>query len=196
MLLSLDRTKEVHLSSIIWRLFPALILLPASLAAQTTLDSVARRLKPGQTVRLHLQTGQRAEGRFAVYQPDQSVVQLAMRDTTIQFAMIDSIWVRKTGAGTGAIIGAVLVGVPSALLWGSLCSGLSDSGGGCDQWGTVIGLSVAGAGAGALLGAAIGSASSHWQLRYAAPRVSFKVNPLPAQRLGVGLSIPLAALIR
>jgi hypothetical protein len=195
-LLSLDRTKEVQLSSIIWRLIPALILLPASLAAQTTLDSVARRLKPGQTVRLHLQTGQRAEGRFAVYQPDQSVVQLAMRDTTIQFAMIDSIWVRKTGAGTGAIIGAVLVGVPSAILWGSLCSGLSDSGGGCDQWGTVIGLSVAGAGAGALLGAAIGSASSHWQLRYAAPRVSFKVNPLPAQRLGVGLSIPLGAVIR
>jgi len=195
MWLSLDRTKEVHLSSIIWRLIPALILLPASLAAQTTLDSVARRLKPGQTVRLHLQSGQRAEGRFAVYQSDQSVVQLAMRDTTIQFAMIDSIWVRKSGAKTGALIGSVLVGVPSAILLGSLCSTFSD-GGGCDQWGTVIGVSVVGAGAGALLGALIGSASSHWQLRYAAPRVVFKVNPLPAQRLGVGLSIPLSALIR
>jgi len=195
MWLSLDRTKEVHLSSIIWRLIPALILLPASLAAQTTLDSVARRLKPGQTVRLHLQSGQRAEGRFAVYQSDQSVVQLAMRDTTIQFAMIDSIWVRKSGAKTGALIGSVLVGVPSAILLGSLCSTFSD-GGGCDQWGTVIGVSVVGAGAGALLGALIGSASSHWQLRYAAPRVAFKVNPLPAQRLGVGLSIPLSALIR
>jgi len=195
MRLSLDRTKEVHLSSIIWRLIPALILLPASLAAQTTLDSVARRLKPGQTVRLHLQSGQRAEGRFAVYQSDQSVVQLAMRDTTIQFAMIDSIWVRKSGAKTGALIGSVLVGVPSAILLGSLCSTFSD-GGGCDQWGTVIGVSVVGAGAGALLGALIGSASSHWQLRYAAPRVTFKVHPLPAQRLGVGLSIPLSAVIR
>lgn len=177
------------MSSIIWRLIPALILLPASLAAQTTLDGVARQLKPGQTVRLHLQTGQRAEGRFAVYQPDFSVVQLEMRDTTISFATIDSIWVRKTGAKTGAIVGAVVVGVPSALLWGSLCAAFSESGGGCDQWGTVVGLSVAGAGVGALLGAAIGSASSHWQLRYASPRVAFRVNPLPAQRVGVGLSI-------
>lgn len=176
------------MSSITWRLIPALILLPAALAAQATLDSMARQLKPGQTVRLHLQTGQRAEGRF-VYQPDLSVVQLTMRDTTIPFAMIDSIWVRKTGAGTGALVGAVVVGVPSALFWGSLCGALSESGGGCDQWGTVVGLSVAGAGVGALLGAAIGSASSHWQLRYASPRVAFRVNPLPAQRVGVGLSI-------
>jgi hypothetical protein len=124
-----------------------------------------------------------------------SVVQLAMRDTTIQFAMIDSIWVRKSGAGTGAIIGAVVVGVPSALFWGALCTGLSE-GDGCPQWGAVAGLTMAGAAAGALLGTAIGSASSHWQLRYAAPRVAFKVNPLPDQRLGVGLSIPLGAVIR
>jgi hypothetical protein len=89
----------------------------------------------------------------------------------------------------------VLVGVPSAVILGSLCTSMSDTGG-CDQWGAVIGVSLAGAGAGALLGALIGSASSHWQLRYAAPRIAFKVNPLPAQRLGVGLSIPLAALIR
>jgi hypothetical protein len=176
------------------RLIPALILLPASLAAQATLDSVARQLKPGQTVRLHLQTGLRAEGRFTAYQPDSSIVRLAMRDTTLPFAMIDSIWVRKTGASTGAIVGAVAVGVPSALFWGALCTGLSD--GECGQWGAVAGLTMAGAGVGALLGAAIGSAATHWQLRYGTPRVALKVDPLPAHRLGVGLSIRLGPVIR
>jgi hypothetical protein len=182
------------LSSIAWRLIPALILLPASLAAQATLDSVARQLKPGQSVRLQSQTGQRVQGRFAVYHPDPPAVQLAMRDTTIPLALIDSIWVRKTGAKTGAIVGAVAVGVPSALFWGALCNLAGD--GECRQWGAVAGLTVAGAGVGALLGAAIGSAASRWQLRYGSPRVSLKVNPLAAQRLGVGLSIRLGAVIR
>jgi hypothetical protein len=194
-LLLYDRTKEVHLFAITCRLIPALVLLPAALAAQATLDSVALHLKPGQTVRLHLQTGQRAEGRFTAYQPDSSVVRLAMRDTTLPFAMIDSIWVRKTGAQTGAIVGAVAVGVPSALFWGALCTGLSD-GGECGQWGAVAGLAMAGAGVGALLGAAIGSASSHWQLRYASSPVALKVDPLPAHRLGIGLSIQLGPVIQ
>ncbi len=182
------------MSSATCRLIPLLMLLPVSLAAQATLDSVTRRLRPGQTVRLHSQTGQRAEGRFAVYHSDPPVVQLTMRDSTIQFAMVDSIWVRKTGAKTGAIVGAVAIGVPSALFWGALCSGLSH--GECGEWGAVAGLTAAGAGVGALLGAAIGSASSRWQLRYAAPEVALKFLPLPTQRFGVGLSIRLPALSR
>lgn len=181
------------MSSIAWRLIPALILLPASLAAQLSLDSVARQLKPGQTVRLHSQTGQRVEGRFTVYNPDPGVVQLNMRDTTVAFGSIDSIWVRKSGTGTGALLGAVIVGVPSALIFSSLCSGLSE-GGGCDQTGAVVALTGAGAAVGALLGAAIGSASSHWQLRYGSPQVALRITPLPAQRLGVGFSIRFAPL--
>lgn len=180
--------------ALISRLIPVLILLPASLAAQATLDSVARQLKPGQTVRLHLQTGQRAEGRFTAYQSDSSIVRLAMRDTTLPFAMIDSIWVRKTGAKTGAIVGAVAVGVPSALVWEAFCNLAGD--GECGQWAAVAGLTVASAGVGALLGAAIGSASSHWQLRYPSPRVALKVAPLPARRLGIGLSIRLGPVSR
>lgn len=182
------------MSSATCRLIPLLILLPASLAAQTTLDNAIGRLRPGQKVRLHSQTGQRAEGRFTVYNPDQAAVQLDMRDTTIRFAMVDSLWVRSTGAKTGAIVGAVVLGVPSALFWGALCNVAGD--GECGQWGTVAGLTVAGAGVGALLGAGIGSLSSHWQLRYAAPRVGVKFTPLPTQRLGVGLSIRLPAVSR
>jgi len=192
---SYDRTKEVHLSSATCRLIPLLMLLPASLAAQTTLDDAIRRLRPGQTVRLHSQTGQLAEGRFTVYQSDPPVVHLAMRDTTIPFAMVDSIWVRTTGAKTGAIVGAVAVGVPSAVFLVWACNGLSE-GSGCDAWGAVAGLTVAGAGVGALLGAAIGSASSRWQLRYAAPQVGLKFTPLPMQRLGIGISIRIPALSR
>jgi hypothetical protein len=175
-----------------YRLIPLLILLPASLAAQSTLDSVIRRLRPGQTVRLHSQTGQLAEGRFSVYHPDPPVVHLAMRDTTIPFAMVDSLWVRKTGAQTGAIIGAVAIGVPSAIFWGAVCN----MDGGCGQWGVVAGLTVAGAGVGAVLGGVVGSFSSRWQLRYASPRVALKFSPLPTQRLGVGLSIRLPAVSR
>ena len=183
------------MSSVTSRLIPLLILLPVSLAAQTTLNDAIGRLKPGQTVRLHSQTGQRAEGRFSVDETDSSVVQLAMRDTTIRFAMVDSIWVRKTGASTGAIVGAVVVGVPSALFWGALCG--SDGGSNSSTCGgTVAVLTVAGAGVGALLGAAIGSASSRWQLRYASPQVGLKFSPLPTQRFGVGLSIRLPAVRR
>ena len=182
------------MSSATCRLIPLLILLPASLAAQTTLDDAIRSLRPGQTVRLHSQTGQLAEGRFTVYQSDPPVVHLAMRDTTIPFTMIDSLWVRTTGAKTGAIVGAVAVGVPSALFWGALCNVAGD--GECGQWGIVAGLTVAGAGVGALLGAAIGSASSRWQLRYAAPQVGLKFTPLPMQRLGIGISIRIPALSR
>jgi hypothetical protein len=183
------------MSSVTCRLIPLLILLLASLAAQTTLDDAIGRLRPGQTVRLHSQTGQRAEGRFTIYHPDPPVVHLAMRDTTIQVAMVDSLWVRKSGAKTGAIIGAVVVGVPSALFWGAICN-LASDGAGCGQWGVVAGLTVASAGVGALLGGAIGSFSSRWQLRYASPPVGLKFTPLPTQRLGVGLSIRLPAVSR
>jgi hypothetical protein len=188
-----SRAKKVHMSPVTCRLIPLLILLPASLAAQTTLDDAIGRLRPGQTVRLHSQTGQRAEGRFTIYHPDPPVVHLAMRDTTIQVAMVDSLWVRKSGAKTGAIIGAVVVGVPSALFWGALLGSL-DSGSGYE--GIAVGLTVAGAGVGALLGAALGSASTRWQLRYASPQVALKFSQLPTQRFGVGLSIRLPALSR
>ena len=178
--------------SVTCRLIPLLILLPASLAAQTTLDDAIRRLKPGQTVRLHSQTGQLAEGRFTLYETDPSVVVLAMRDSTIRFAMVDSLWVRTTGANTGAIIGAAVIGVPSALFWGALCGAYGDS----DCTGIVVGLTAAGAGVGALLGAALGSASTRWQLRYASPQVALKFSQLPTQRFGVGLSIRLPAVSR
>ena len=55
---------------------------------------------------------------------------------------------------------------------------------------------VAGTGAGALLGVVIGAASSRWQLRYASPPVALQFSPLRTQRLGVGLSIRLPAVRR
>lgn len=171
------------------RLIPLLMLLPASLVAQTTLGDAIGRLKPGQRVRLHSQSGQRAEGRFSVYEADSSVVQLAMRDTTIRFAMVDSLWVRKSGAKTGALIGAVALGVPTAVLF--------SSGWSSDEWrGLTVIVTAAGTGAGVLLGAVIGSTTSRWQLRYAAPHVALKFAPLPSQRFGVGFSIRLPAVSR
>ena len=181
--------------SVSCRLMPLLLLVPASLAAQATLDSVAGRLKPGQLLRLRSQDGQRVEGRFAVYTPAPPTLQLGMGDTAISVTRIDSLWVRGNASKTGAIVGAFALGVPSAVFWGALCEGLSE-GTGCDAWGTVAALTAAGAGVGALLGAVIGSASPRWQLRYARPRVSLRLTPLPEHRVGTGVSIPFTLRIR
>lgn len=178
-----------------YRLMPLLLLVPASLAAQATLDSVAARITPGQLVRLRSQDGQRVEGRFAGYTPATHTLQLAVGDTSISVTIIDSLWVRGNAANTGAIVGAFVVGVPSAVFWGTVCSYGSD-GPGCDEWGTVAALTAAGAGVGALLGAAIGSASRRWRLRYARPTLSLSLIPLPEHRVGTGVSIPFAIRIR
>jgi hypothetical protein len=170
-----------------YRLVLLLLLLPVSIAAQVALDDVARRLEPRQILRLHSQGGQRIEGRFVAYSPEPPLMRVAVGDTTIPFGMIDSVWVRRTNAKSGAIIGALVLGVPSAVFWGTFCSAISD-GSGCQEGGTVAGLALAGAGVGALLGAAIGSASSHWQLRYALPSVGLRLTPLPGHRIGGGIS--------
>ena len=86
----------------------------------------------------------------------------------------------------------MVVGVPSAVFTTAGCA-LSEYGDGC---GAVAALAVAGVGVGALLGAAIGSAASRWQLRYASSQVALKFSPQPTQRLGVGLSMRLPAVRR
>jgi len=67
------------MSSATCRLIPLLILLPASLAAQATPDSVARRLRPGQNVRLHSQAGQ-----SSVHDPDREAFHGLDQGTTGQ----------------------------------------------------------------------------------------------------------------
>ena len=182
----------------LWRLIPLLLVGPASLAAQATLDRVARQIWAGQRVRLHLRDGQYVEGRFAAYAPGSPTLRISAADTLIPIGVVDSLWVRGRAAGRGAIIGALVVGVPSAIFWGALCTTIVASEGsdgtGCTG-AVVIGL-TAGAGVGALLGTAIGSAFPRWRLRYASASVGLRVTPLPEHRVGVGFSLQFRTGLR
>ncbi len=90
-------------------------------------------------------------------------------------AVIDSLWVQRTAAGTGAIVGALVGIVPGVALARQLC-GLAEG----DCAGTRLLLGALGAGSGALFGAGIGGQIRRWELHYAGAR--------PAQA-DVGLGI-------
>ena len=171
------------------RFIPLLVVAPAAVAAQATIDSVAGQLHAGQLLRLHLRGGQRLEGRFAVYSPAPPALRLSAADTLVPVGMIDSLWVRGSAAKSGAIIGALVLGVPSAIVWQALCE---RQGEGTCGWGTVYGLTAVGA----LLGAAIGSASPRWHLRYAGASVGLRLPPLPEYRLGAGVSLQFHTRLR
>lgn len=77
----------------------------------------------------------------------------------------DSIWARESGAGKGALIGAVagavLAGVVLASLESLVCAGEA-----CDVGGYFAKGALAGAAGGAVLGFTIGSAVIRWRLRF------------------------------
>ena len=170
------------------RLILLLVVGPASLASQVTIDSVASRLHADQYVRLHVRGGRHFEGRFAFYVVAPAGSQLSVADTLIPAETVDSLWVRGRATKTGAIVGAVVVGAPAAVFWTAVCSVILEHD--CDEWGVVAGLTAASAGVGALVGAGIGTAFPRWHLRYAQMTVGLRLAPLPQQRAGVGMAVP------
>ena len=176
------------------RLILFLIVAPAAIAAQATLDSVAARLHADQFVRLHVRGGRHFEGRFAFYAVAPAGSQLSVADTLIQVETVDSLWVRGRATKTGAIVGAVVVGVPAAVFWTGLCSLILESD--CTLWGAVAGLTAASAGVGALVGAGIGTAFPRWHLRYAQATVGVSLAALPQGRAGLGVAVRFRARMR
>jgi hypothetical protein len=168
----------------------ALAILPTALPAQDSLPAPLARLKPGQRIRLLIVDGPRLEARIAGFTSDPAALRLTA-DSAVPLAAIDSLWQRRTRAGTGAWIGAAALGVPSVIFWGWFCNAVSE-GTGCDAWNVVAGLSLAGAAVGAGLGALIGSGVVRWELRYARPRGSAHWRPRGdgGVRVGVRLRIP------
>jgi hypothetical protein len=168
----------------------ALILLPAQLPGQEPASVERIRLKHGQQVRLLTVGGQRLEAPLGRIVAEPPGLTLQPADTGIPLATIDSLWVRRSRAGKGAWIGALVLGVPSAVFWTAFCNAVSE-GMGCDALDVVAGLTLAGAAAGAGVGALIGSTSTHWELRYPIPRRS-ALGPRPGPpTLRVGLSVPI-----
>jgi len=170
------------------RLILLLVVGSASLASQVTIDSVASRLHADQYIRLHVRGGRHVEGRFAFHVVAPAGSQLSVADTLIQAETVDSLWVRGRATKTGALVGAVVVGVPAAVFWAAVCSAIAESE--CTAWGAVAGLTVGTAGIGALLGAGVGTAFPRWQLRYAQTTLGLRLAPLPQQRAGVGMVVP------
>jgi hypothetical protein len=161
----------------------------SDLGGQAPLEAAVRTLKPGQTVRIRTHGGDRIESRIRSLRGESLALQLVGDSAAYDVAAIDSLWVRGTATRTGAIAGAAVVGVASVAFWAALCQGLSDGPGGCTEWGRVTGYSLAGAGAGALIGAGVGALLPKWRLRYArALPVHSALTHLPLGRLGLGVT--------
>lgn len=132
----------------------------APLNAQTALDTVLNRLRPGQTIRVSTRDQGRVEYRFG------------SRDIAV--TSIDSLWVRGRSTATGAIVGGLTLAAVSF----AIVSGACDPGADCSGVEVPAAMAVGLVG-GALLGALIGSTMPRWRLRYASkgPAIGLQWNP-------------------
>src|SRR2546428_6922075 len=154
-----------------------LVLSVAQAFGQAAAPKVMVRLRPGQTVRIRLQTGQRLEGHVAAVDTAPPVLRFAHLQPAVPIAAIDSLWLRKGAAETSALVGGIVAGVGMFAFAASVCSGVSETAG-CHDWGAVIGWSAAGAAGGALLGAALASLAATWRL-INPERITLSINPGP-----------------
>ena len=136
------------------------------------------------------------EGRLGQVNHEPPALRLRTTDSTVGVGTIDSLWVGRSHAGKGAWIGALALGVPSAIFWSSFCNAVSE-GQGCDALDVVAGLTLAGAAVGAGVGALIGSASTHWELSYSrSPLSSRQRRPrMPRIQLGLRHPTPVTLLV-
>jgi hypothetical protein len=171
--------------------FMSLCLLPVALIGQDSLPSQLQRLKLGQRVRILTVEGHRMEGRLGQVKNEPPALRLRTTDSTVGVGTIDSLWIGRSHAGKGAWIGALALGVPSAIFWSSFCNAVSE-GQGCDALDVVAGLTLAGAAVGAGVGALIGSSSTHWELSYSrSPLSSHQRRPrMPSIQLGLSIRLP------
>ena len=135
---------------------------------QASADSIwgaaLSRLNPGAKIRIHA-GGQRIEGRLIAGSAATLRLGVPAGSTDYTTAAIDSLWVRRSSAKTGAIV----VAIPGAILGtalGILANGVGcqdDGGDPCPEAIPLLGL--AGAATGAVLGAVIGSFIHRWERR-------------------------------
>lgn len=168
----------------------SLCLLPAALISQDSLPSQLQRLKLGQRLRLLTVEGHRLEGRLGHVNHEPPALRLRPTNSIVGVGTIDSLWVGRSHAGKGAWIGALALGVPSAIFWSSFCNAVSE-GQGCDALDVVAGLTLAGAAVGAGVGALIGSTSTHWELSYSRSPLSSRQSRPRISRIQLGLNLRL-----
>jgi len=120
----------------------------------------AAQVRAGQTVRVRLASGERFVARVVGIDSTPRALRFA-DDQLVPVTAIDTLWLRRRATGRGAIIGGIVGGAASFGFLTIVCRAIFE--GECDAWGTVIGLTVVGAGGGVLLGAGIGSLIPRWQ---------------------------------
>ena len=152
---------------IFWQSYPQ-SFQPKS-GSQNELSQVIGRLQPGSLVRLKAQDLGTVEATFLRSSDGKLIIEKDQTDTTISMESIETIWVRRSAVGKGAMVGAIVFGVlgfGSGLLLDALCKGFDESEEptGCPESIALGG--VAGATGGALLGATIGAASRRWHQIY------------------------------
>ncbi len=138
------------------------LVLVSDLCGQAPLDAAVRTLKPGQTVRIRAHGGDRIESRILSVRADSAALSLEGASTPLDGAAIDSLWVRGRATGTGAIIGAAVLGIASIPVGQALCGGLSESASSCGGSDVTVPSFLVGAAGGALIGAAIGAGIPKW----------------------------------
>ncbi len=167
----------------------ALTVAPGNaVVAQLPIDTAMGRLSAGQMVRVHTPDGRRIESQVRAIDRDPLRLWLVDQEAPLQASSIDSLWVRGRSVKTGAIVGAVGVGVPwfAFLTW--LCYATSDRSG-CDHWDDVTAWTFAGVAGGALIGTAVGAAIPKWRLRYPRWVRATAVPAAPAPGIGFIVAI-------
>jgi hypothetical protein len=144
--------------------------------AQETSQAGMSSVQSGPVVRIRTSDGQLLQGR------------LSITDTPLGGTAIDSLWVKGHRAKSGAIIGSLVLGAASAVFWSEMCN-IASEGHGCDETGSVVGLTLAGAAAGAGLGALIGTAVPTWRLRYTRPGPTVRLST-SIDRVGLIATVP------
>lgn len=147
-------------------LLAAGIGLVATAEAQEADEGPLVGLETGQSVRIRVEGEERIVSRVERLDPSSARLWLEGQSNPVAAMQVDSLWLGGRAVGTGALVGGLVGGVLSFGLLALACNGVSE-GNGCDEWGTVAALSLAGAAGGAVVGAGIGALSRSWTLRYA-----------------------------
>jgi hypothetical protein len=148
---------------------------PAPASAQPLADSTRAAqwlggVCPGEREVLVATTdGKRVRGLCGPIESAQLRIGRGTREQMVPFTVVDSVWVRRGGSGSGAtkgaLIGALAVGGAGLLLGQGLCEGVGDD---CLDGSLLLGVSGAAVGGtvGALLGAVGGRATQAWRRIY------------------------------
>ena len=135
--------------------------------ANPELAAAMQALRPGHLVRIST-NGVRDTGRVGLVSSNQLAFRPRRRMAPadpVPASSIDSLWTWRSNAGSGALIGASIVGGLGAIMGYAVAGATLDyEPGGSSKLGAAAAVGIAGGLVGTLFGGMIGSVLSHWTL--------------------------------